>query len=147
MRWASCYQPDIYTNMETNNYVLSWHNQLKMTYLKRKPNKRVDRLIYVLVHDVGEDYELNVKRLLLKLGRMGPEERRRRQLNAEKFAMEVIPDMNQSINPCTYTVQSFTDSNISYEIEVGEQDMISCNCRDFIFNRNALTCITVYKFL
>ncbi|KAG2237682.1 hypothetical protein INT48_009620, partial [Thamnidium elegans] len=41
MRWASCYQPDIYTNMETNNYVESWHNQLKTTYLKRRPNRRV----------------------------------------------------------------------------------------------------------
>ncbi|KAI8080538.1 hypothetical protein BDF21DRAFT_399122 [Thamnidium elegans] len=63
--------------------------------------------------------EQNVKQLMLKVGRMGPEKRRgrRRQRDAEEFAMEVIPDMIQSINPCTNTVKSFTDSDISYEIE------------------------------
>ncbi|KAI8085352.1 hypothetical protein BDF21DRAFT_336561, partial [Thamnidium elegans] len=57
VRWSAAFQPQAFTNMETNNYVEIWRNQLKATYLKRRPDKRVDRLIYVLVHDVGEDYE------------------------------------------------------------------------------------------
>ncbi|KAI9345424.1 hypothetical protein BD770DRAFT_328643, partial [Pilaira anomala] len=65
--WVSCYQPTVYTSMETNNYVESWHNQLKTTCLKRKPNRRVDGLIYVLVNDVGEVCQQNVKRLMLNV--------------------------------------------------------------------------------
>jgi hypothetical protein len=77
MRWGCCYQPAAYTILETDNYVESWHNQLKTTHLKRKPNRRVDRLTYILVKDVEEDYQKNVYRLMLNVGRMGPEERRR----------------------------------------------------------------------
>ncbi|KAI8979894.1 hypothetical protein BDB01DRAFT_725434, partial [Pilobolus umbonatus] len=115
MRWVCCYQPDVYTNMETNNYVESWHNQLKTTYLKRRPNRRVDRLIYVLVKDVEEDYQQNVCRLMLNVGRMGPEERRirRRQIEAEQFATDVLPDMiSESNTSDIFAVQSFTDQSI-----------------------------------
>lgn len=92
MRWACCYQTAVYTNMETNNYVESWHNRLKTTYLKRKPNRRVDRLIYVLVKDIKEDFRQNVHRLILNVGRMGTEERRRRrrEIEAEQFVTDVI---------------------------------------------------------
>ncbi|KAG2197003.1 hypothetical protein INT47_006950 [Mucor saturninus] len=34
MRWSAAYQPAMYTNLETNNYVESWHNQLKAIYLE-----------------------------------------------------------------------------------------------------------------
>ncbi|ORE05986.1 hypothetical protein BCV72DRAFT_182828, partial [Rhizopus microsporus var. microsporus] len=86
-RWARAYQPAIYTNMEISNYIESWHNQLKATYLKRKQNRRVGRLIFILVNDVEEDYLQNIQRLMLKVGRMGPEERRRRarQIKADQI--------------------------------------------------------------
>lgn len=35
IHWSAVYQPQIFTNMETNNYVESWHNQLKSIYLQR----------------------------------------------------------------------------------------------------------------
>lgn len=78
-RWSAAYQPQIYNNMETNNYIESWHNQLKTMYLERKRNRRVDRLVYNLVKDVEYDYISNVARITLKIGRMGPEERRKRR--------------------------------------------------------------------
>ncbi|KAI8379066.1 uncharacterized protein BYT42DRAFT_495541, partial [Radiomyces spectabilis] len=50
-----------FTDMETSNYIESWHNQLKTTYLqsfiflKADRNRRLDRLVYILVNDVHED--------------------------------------------------------------------------------------------
>ncbi|ORE08728.1 hypothetical protein BCV72DRAFT_82624 [Rhizopus microsporus var. microsporus] len=91
-RWARAYQPAIYTNVEISNYIESWHNQLKATYLKRKQNRRVDRLIFVLVNDVEEDYLQNIQRLMLNIGRIGPEERRRmaRQIKIDQVNMELV---------------------------------------------------------
>ncbi|KAI8981403.1 hypothetical protein BDB01DRAFT_724108 [Pilobolus umbonatus] len=77
--WCKAFQPDRFTNMETNNYVESWHNQLKSMYLKRKGNRRVDRLIYILVNDVEPDYISTVNRLVLRIGRMSPDEREARK--------------------------------------------------------------------
>ncbi|ORE07255.1 hypothetical protein BCV72DRAFT_205918, partial [Rhizopus microsporus var. microsporus] len=106
-RWARTYQPAIYTNMETNNYIESWYNQLKTTYLKRKQNRRVDRLISILMNDVEEDYLQNIQRLMLNVGRMGSEERRRRtrQIKTDQINMGCIPDMiAESGTPGVYLV-------------------------------------------
>lgn len=39
IQWVAAFQPQTYTNIETNNFVESWHNQLKSTYLERKRNR------------------------------------------------------------------------------------------------------------
>ncbi|KAI9468441.1 MAG: hypothetical protein EXX96DRAFT_105766 [Benjaminiella poitrasii] len=79
MMWTAVYQPQMYTNTETNNYIESWHNQLKTMYLKRKRNRRVDRLVYILVNDVEQDYIHNIQRISNNVGRLGPEERRQKK--------------------------------------------------------------------
>lgn len=139
MRWTACYQPDVYTNMETNNYVESWHNQLKTTYLRRKQNKRVDRLIFILVKDVEYDYQNNVRRLMLNVGRMNPEQRRvrAREITAEAINSESIDDMIQQENESFYAVQSFSSNGIVYQVEVNDCQMIKCTCEDFQYNRIA----------
>lgn len=38
--------------MLTNNYIESWHSQLKTIFLGRARNKRLDKLTFVLVNDV-----------------------------------------------------------------------------------------------
>lgn len=38
MRWAKSYHPREFDSMDTNNYVESWHNQLKSVYLNRHPS-------------------------------------------------------------------------------------------------------------
>ncbi|CAO3669135.1 unnamed protein product [Rhizopus stolonifer] len=96
MRWTACYQIEVYTNMETNNYVESWHNQLKTTYLRRKQNRRVDGLIFILVKDIEYDYQNNVKRLMLNVGRMSPEQRRMR---TRQISAEIILHLNCCDNP------------------------------------------------
>ena len=79
--------------MEINNYIESWHNQLKTSYLQR--NKRVDRLVYILINDFEEDFLSNINRIRMNVGRMGPETReaRKRGLEAEEVSIHVAMDM------------------------------------------------------
>ncbi|KAG2201845.1 hypothetical protein INT47_004402 [Mucor saturninus] len=88
MRWSAAYQPAMYTNMETNKYVENWHDQLKAAYLGRKRNRRVDRLVFVLVNEYGN----NIGRILLKVGRMGHEGRghRAREIQAEAISADAL---------------------------------------------------------
>ncbi len=67
--WSAAYQPEIFTNMATNIYIESWHNQLKSIYLKRRRNRRIDRLIYILTEDIAIDIENDVARLSLFIGK------------------------------------------------------------------------------
>ncbi|KAI8058819.1 hypothetical protein BDF21DRAFT_455970 [Thamnidium elegans] len=77
--------------MKTNNFVESWYNQLKSTCSQRKRNRRADRLIFILVNDIEPDFIVNTNIIQLNVGRMDPEERRRRrELNAEAINEEVL---------------------------------------------------------
>ncbi|CEI90151.1 hypothetical protein RMCBS344292_04481 [Rhizopus microsporus] len=105
--------------METNNFIESWYSQLKTVYIGRKRNRRVDRLISVLVDNVEPDYIDNICRITLNVGRMGPEERRirMRQIKADQINMERIPDaITESGAPGVYLVQSFSNIELQHEI-------------------------------
>lgn len=69
-KWSAAYQPEIYTNMATNNFIESWHNQLKSIYLKRQRNRRIDRLLYILTEDVAIDLRLDLARLTMLIGKL-----------------------------------------------------------------------------
>ncbi|KAI9362836.1 hypothetical protein BD770DRAFT_296584, partial [Pilaira anomala] len=86
-QWCAAFQPQTYGNMETNNFVESWHNHVKSTYLERKRNRTADRLLYIITNDIEPDFIANTNRIQLNIGRMGPEERRRRrrELDAESI--------------------------------------------------------------
>ncbi|KAI9362667.1 hypothetical protein BD770DRAFT_315986 [Pilaira anomala] len=151
IQWCAAFQPQIYSNMETNNFVESWHNQLKSTYLERKRNIRADRLLYIIANDIGPDFIANTNRIQLNnIGRMGPEERRRRrrELDAESISEEVIPllmeevEDDQSNNESIFLVKSFTTNSVEYRISVIEDGMKSCTCPDFTWN--SIACKHMY---
>ena len=61
------------------------------------------------MNNVEEDYLHNIQRLMLNVGRIGPEERRRRtrQIKGDQINMECIPDMiTESGTLGVYLVQS-----------------------------------------
>lgn len=73
---VKAFQPSYYTNMETNSYAESWHNQLKTTNLKRNGNRILDnRPVYVLSQDILPDYLRYTRRITFNKGKMGPTER------------------------------------------------------------------------
>jgi hypothetical protein len=55
-KWASCYRNFYHGHVNTTGHVESFHNRLKTVYLKRKPNKRIDDLIQILLGIENEDY-------------------------------------------------------------------------------------------
>lgn len=136
--WTTANQPDIRCRMETNNYVESWHNQLKTVYLQRQPNRRVDRLIFILVKDVAPHYDSNIKRIVSCIERMGPMhyEERRRFIAAESVLSECLNDklsfttvMNDIVS--SSEVQSLTRDNVSHTITVTDHRMERCTCASF----------------
>ena len=138
VRWSAAFQPRSFSIMENNSFMESWHNLFKLTYLEKKKNRRIDRLMFILVNDVEPDYISNTNRIQLNVGRMGPEERKRRQreLDAEAVNEEIIPLIADQVegedrNITTYNVKSFTIEEVSYSIKVVEEEMKSCNCPDF----------------
>ncbi|CEI98548.1 hypothetical protein RMCBS344292_12655 [Rhizopus microsporus] len=125
--------------METNNLIESWYNQLKTVYFERKKNRRADRLISVLMDDVEPDY-INICRITFNVGRVGPEERRRRkELAAESINAAILetmitePDNDSGI----FTIKSFSDNHSLYEVNVIDQEMKTCSCEDFKWNKIA----------
>ncbi|OAD78862.1 hypothetical protein PHYBLDRAFT_140913 [Phycomyces blakesleeanus NRRL 1555(-)] len=57
--WSRAYFECQFSHMFTNNYIESWHNQLKTVFMKRFRNKRLDKLIFIFVHNV--EYYLSQK--------------------------------------------------------------------------------------
>ncbi|CEJ03034.1 hypothetical protein RMCBS344292_17025 [Rhizopus microsporus] len=140
IKWARAYHPDRYTNMETNNYVESWHNQVKTSYLQRRRNRRVGRLVYILINDVEEGFISNINRIRMNVGRMGPEAReaRRRELEAEEVSIHVAMDMISEVERASlYNVQSFNNADETYKVRVENDTVKSCSCPDFRYRNRA----------
>ncbi|KAI8971373.1 hypothetical protein BDB01DRAFT_854837 [Pilobolus umbonatus] len=57
---------------------------------REKEKQKVDRLLSILVNDVEPDVTQNIQRINLNVGRMGPEERRRRK---GQIQAEAIPEI------------------------------------------------------
>lgn len=89
----------------------------------------------MLVNDIEPDYIDNVRRITLNVGRMGPEERRRRrrEIAAENINAAIIQNMisRPEDDSNNYKVNSFSANGCVYEIEVLEQKMQKCSCQDF----------------
>ena len=55
-KWAMCFRQFEHCKTDTNMFVESFHNKLKTFFMERRPNKRVDDLINLLVTIEEEDY-------------------------------------------------------------------------------------------
>ncbi|KAI7847585.1 hypothetical protein BDC45DRAFT_451617 [Circinella umbellata] len=75
-------------SFHTNNYVESWHNQLKSFYLGRSRCCRVDRIVYTLVELVEIDYRqhaLQVKYGFKHMSLSAHEKQRKKEANKIDF--------------------------------------------------------------
>lgn len=137
-KWTAAHQPNFETNMETNNYVESWHNQLKTFYLERRRNRRVDRLIYILVQDVQFDMEHNVERATHNIGRMSAAERkaRARELAAESIPSSMLDDVvHWNVVNGNMSVASLSSPDERYTISLQDEEIMRCECQDFTYRR------------
>jgi hypothetical protein len=151
MHWSAAYQPQIFTNMEASNYIESWHNQLKTNHLQRNRNRRLDRLIFILIDDVHTDFMHNTARMAANIGRMNSETRetRKRMIAAEEVNELSLEDMAQKVyinEEVCYIAKSFT-TEVVYNISTEQGMMTACNCIDFQRNRRAYKHMyLVYRF-
>ncbi|KAG2216680.1 hypothetical protein INT45_007681 [Circinella minor] len=134
-RWNVSYQPEVFHPMQTNNYLESWHNQLKSCYLKRKRTHRLDVLVEVLVEEVAFDIKQEASRLSVNVGRMGALERRFHvnEIKAEKEKSLPSPSTIIRLLDEEYLVESFANNtnNSVYNAKAQNSQIISCTCPYF----------------
>ncbi|CEI95583.1 hypothetical protein RMCBS344292_09765 [Rhizopus microsporus] len=125
--------------MERSSYIESWHSQLKTNYLQRKENRRLGRLIFILVDDVHANFMHNTTRMTANIGRMISKirETRKRMIAAEEINELSLEDMAQKVHideEVCYIVKPFT-MQVVYDISTEQEMMTACNCIDFQRNR------------
>lgn len=134
-RWARCYHPAVYTNMLTNNYVESWHNQLKTVYLQRKYPRRVDFLIYTLVEEVELDMVSMIKQRALRNGALTNHQRY--MLQKKKLANDLADEISDIALSCmvepnpedinSFLVKSFQLDGIRYVVMYNRKPRVEYN--------------------
>ncbi|OAD75766.1 hypothetical protein PHYBLDRAFT_165752 [Phycomyces blakesleeanus NRRL 1555(-)] len=95
----------------TNNYIESWHNQLKTIYFGCTRIRRLDRLVFILTNDVEFFYDEEVERIHIQNGQMDPIENElaRHSFSANTIQDDMLPFM--IINPLNKIGNSMEDSN------------------------------------
>jgi hypothetical protein len=139
-KWSAAYVIEEHKQMRTNNYIESWHNQLKSVYLKRIKNRRLDRLVYILTNDVENDMKNEELRINSEIGRMGPEtrEKRKREMVAAGIPDDRMQEMISQENATAYNVESFSQEDIMYTVQINDSGKIaSCSCCYFKLKSSA----------
>ena len=141
--WSRSYKDRQYSHMLTNNFIESWHNQLKTVFLGRARNKRMDKLTFVLVNDVEYYLTQEFERVLQGNGAMSAfiKQQRIREMEAEEVddqaredMVSIIPTENgNSSGDRTYQVSSFVEgSTAGYSLIITHDNQIaSCSCYDY----------------
>ncbi|KAG1048415.1 hypothetical protein G6F43_009191 [Rhizopus delemar] len=139
--WSRSFKNRRNSRMLTNNYIESWHNQLKTAFLGRVRNKRLDKLVFVLVNDIEYYFSQEFERAVQGNGAMSPffKQQKLHVLEAEEVDEEDRSDV--ATGPITlensgnsrYMVCSFVEgASVNYSIEVTEDNLIMfCTCYDF----------------
>ncbi|KAF9119393.1 hypothetical protein BGX30_003867 [Mortierella sp. GBA39] len=125
-----------YAGMDTNNFVESWHNQLKSHFLRGHNRGRGDRLIYVLSHDVDSFFQAEGMRSQVRFGRHSKGETfdRKQQRFLARKTQEELRAMVIYIDG-KYVMRSFTVEGVLYNITLDSNRIMGCNCTHFIRTR------------
>ncbi|OAD80270.1 hypothetical protein PHYBLDRAFT_160921 [Phycomyces blakesleeanus NRRL 1555(-)] len=143
-RWRCPYISQQHQRYVTNNYVESWHNQLKTIYFGRTRIRRLDRLIFILTNDVEFYFEQEVERIHFNNGKMGPidNELARNSFVASKIQNDMLPSM--ILNPLGETgnsmddyndewqIRSFVTEDKWYTVNISNDLIQSCTCLNFL---------------
>ncbi|CAG8685783.1 8662_t:CDS:1, partial [Ambispora gerdemannii] len=73
-KWIDAYRLYEHQEMNTTNFIESWHKKFKYTYLEAKHNHRIDTLIWTL-RAALKDAEFECEAIRLMIGRMKPRQR------------------------------------------------------------------------
>ncbi|KAF9976955.1 hypothetical protein BGZ75_010444, partial [Mortierella antarctica] len=145
-RWMYCHRADVsYARINTNNYIESWHNSLKKHFFKDKQQRRIDHVIYTLVHSAIPHYQQMCIRHSMQVGRMTPGAKEilvanltasnyveRRRAEDPGFAF-----LTPTTDPAVFKVASFQGSPTTYAVSVDwtlgiAGHVNSCSCPMFV---------------
>lgn len=154
--WSRAFHQLEFSRMLTNNYIESWHKKLRTCFLGRSRNKRLDRLVYILTDDVEFYYKGEARRVITG---SGPATKSQKQQRRIEMTAEAIPGHmreNMIISPTKSTmsdqdegyddpdfaedgawlVDSFTEENVMYKVEVANNVVRQCSCYSWIRYQN-----------
>ncbi|KAG0062555.1 hypothetical protein BGZ89_010564 [Linnemannia elongata] len=131
--WMNSYRQDVYYGaMDTNNYVESWHNQLKTKHFKNHYRARPDRILYFLTVSVLEVFKKEEFGAIIQVGRKtkGQVLDILRRRDVEALSDEIIMKHALFIEgQCT--VESLTYPGLYYELSLAVNLIQSCSCEYF----------------
>ncbi|KZV78403.1 hypothetical protein EXIGLDRAFT_783879 [Exidia glandulosa HHB12029] len=109
-RWVKAWRAHAHYAIDTNNFIESWHSNLKRNYLKLMRRRRLDFIIRVLTQEVVPDF-------------MRAHVRRADELLLEDAEGRVHESGNDMI-----LVDSFTQDDVSYHVQVADSAISACSC-------------------
>jgi hypothetical protein len=146
-RWMFCYRENVpHAWMHTNNFIESWHNALKMHFFRDKSQRRVDTVIFILVHRALPHYQNTWVRFQVQVGKMTPGQKRalEERIRAINFRDQELANDPATIllkepedDETTLHVRSFIDPSVFYDVKVdwsarsGLGLFTSCSCPAF----------------
>ncbi|KAI8328110.1 hypothetical protein BC941DRAFT_477166 [Chlamydoabsidia padenii] len=123
-----------HANINTNNYVESWHRCLKEVYLESSKTQRMDALVYILwnlmLPDVMTDHAKTMNGLQVRRTNKSEDDR----INlAKQYTLEGAPVMICNHTATTIEVKSFSHPDL---ININQQNnsMVSCTCADHMLH-------------
>ncbi|OAD67652.1 hypothetical protein PHYBLDRAFT_151168 [Phycomyces blakesleeanus NRRL 1555(-)] len=124
-RWGRPYVANDHQRYLTNNYMESWHNQLKTIYFGHTCIRRLDCLVFILTNDVEFFYNEEVERIYIQNGQMD-----------DMLPFIIINPFNEIGNSMEdfngkWTVKSFTDETQWYQVNVPNNLIQNCTCLNF----------------
>ena len=122
-QWATCERIGTVTN--TNMHIESFHRLLKVVYLEGKHNRRLDRLLSILLKIARDKYFERVTK-----EHKGKKSHRIREINKRhKNAEEMIASGAKPIqqSPTKWNLMSLSSPGVSYTIQICEH--VNCTCK------------------
>lgn len=133
--WMKAYRQDeFYAEMDTNNFVESWHNHLKTHFLKRHFMVRADRMVYLLSEIVVNYFKQEEFQAFVRVGRKTKGEIldifRQREVRA--MSDDTIREHSLHLDN-KYCVKSFSNPMAFYDVNVDSEGLMTeCSCPYFL---------------
>ncbi|CAD6960485.1 unnamed protein product, partial [Tilletia controversa] len=141
--WARAWRQQPHKGVNTNNYIESWHNQLKTLYLGLMRKQGVDVLLWFLLRQCLQDYHTSELRVGLglqacSLTKADRAARQKAQDVPYTDALALVTHLRQDGGDIeSVTVDSFSNSGHQYALKLSldalgdEMELVSCPCEAF----------------
>ncbi|KAE8251135.1 hypothetical protein A4X06_0g2797 [Tilletia controversa] len=143
--WGRAWRREAHRGIDTNNFIETWHNQLKTAYLGMMRKQGVDVLLCILLKQCVPDYRSNELRVSLGLDScaMTKADREARRKAQDLPYLEALALVEEAEGG-SITVESFSVSGQRYRLRTrldalgDEVELVGCSC--FYFQQREFPC-------